>query len=271
MLVPRNVDLAGNRTLWLGETMTECIHGLDTERCDACAPRKPVATDLSAGAVKPTRARAQRSSRSSASTNQAAVDPGTRRIFHLTHVKNLEGILAAKQILSDAAGAKPVIDISSPENRELRRETIAGAAPVASFVPFFLAADAILWEDMRGGTPDYRLSKDARSIPAAEFVMLVGSLHGAGADAVIAEGDAADSATRFSAPDTLGGRMPRRFYEEEDSVRSAEFLVPHAFPFSSVTLVGVANDKVRTKVRELIGAHGFTQKVSVYPPWFQRP
>ena len=250
--------------------MTECIHGLDTERCDACSPRK-VSADDAAGAAKPARARTQRASRASASSKQVAVDPGTRRIFHLTHVKNLEGILTQQQILSDASGASPAVDISSADNRELRREASAGTAAVATYVPFFLAPDAILWEGLRSGIANYRFSEDVERIPSSEFVMLVGSVRGAGADAVIADGDAADPTTQFSSPDMLGGRMPRRVFEEEDSLRSAEFLVPHAFPFSSITLVGVANDKVRTQVRALIGAHGHTQKVSVYPPWFQRP
>lgn len=250
--------------------MTECIHGLDTERCDACAPRKRPDPNATAPA-KPVRARAPRSSRSSGSAKQVKVDPGTRRIFHLTHVKNLDGILSEGKILSDGAGATPVVDISSADNRQLRREVSAGDTSVATFVPFFLAADAILWEDLRGGVADYRLSDEAHNIPSSEFVLLVGSVQGAGGDAVITDGDAADSVTEFSSPEKLGGRMPRRFFEEEDSIRSAEFLVPHAFPFSSVTLVGVANDKVRSQVRELMAAHGFTQKVSVYPPWFQRP
>ncbi len=251
--------------------MTECIHGLDTERCDACSPRKASATVTERSAAKPLRARVQRTSRASASAKQVAVDPGTRRIFHLTHVKNLEGILAEQQILSDAAGARPIIDISSPENRALRREASAGSAAVATYVPFFLAPDAILWEGIRSGAASYRFSGEVERIPASEFVMLVGSVRGAGADAVIADGDAADPTTRFSSPDLLGGRMPRRVFDEEDSLRSAEFLVPGTFPFSSVTLVGVANDKVRTQVRALLGAHGHSHKVSVYPPWFQRP
>ncbi|MEO7349799.1 MAG: DarT ssDNA thymidine ADP-ribosyltransferase family protein [Terrimesophilobacter sp.] len=219
--------------------------------------------------AKPTRARPQRSTRVSSSTKEVAVDTGTRRIFHLTHVKNLEAILTQKQILSDAAGANPLIDISSPDNRELRRELKAGAASVASYVPFFLAPDALLWEGMRSGVANYRLANNAERIPASEFVMLVGSVSGAGSDSMITDGDAADPATQFSSPDQLGGRMPRRFFEEEDSIRSAEFLVPGAFPLTSITLIGVANDKVRAQVRAMVSAHGFTHKVSVYPPWFQ--
>lgn len=250
--------------------MTECIHGLEIERCDICAPRKQKISADGVSEVKPARARPKRASRASASTKQVTVDPGTRRIFHLTHIKNLAGILEEKRILSDVAGANPVVDISTADNRELRREVSAGSKPVAAFVPFFLAADAVLWEDLCTGVASHQLSEDSQRIPASEFVVLVGSMGAAGEDAVIADGDAADPATQFSSPDMLGGRMPRRFFEEEDSLRYAEVLVPDAFPFESVTLIGVANDKVRTRVRELISAQGYGQKVSVYPPWFQR-
>lgn len=114
--------------------MTECIHGLDTGRCDVCAPRKRAVSDTAAGALKPVRARPKRASRASASTKQTAVDPGTRRIFHLTHLKNLEGILAQKKVLSDAAGAHPAVDISTADNRELRREVTTGTSSVAAYV-----------------------------------------------------------------------------------------------------------------------------------------
>lgn len=251
--------------------MTECIHGLEAGRCDVCAPRKSAAPGSTASTVKPVRARPKRTARAGGSTKPVAVDPGTRRIFHITHEKNLEGILSEKQILSDAAGAQPMLDISSDDNRELRRELSAGPATVAAYVPFFLSTDAILWEELRSGSANYRLSEDSQNIPASEFVILVGSVRAAGADAVIADGDAADPATEFSSPDLLGGRMPRRFFEEEDSLRSAEFLVLNAFPIESVSLISVANDKVRARVRELVGAHGFAHKISVYPPWFQRP
>lgn len=249
---------------------TECIHGLDIARCDVCSPRIP---PPEARALKPPRAPARRSdARRSApisSTKPVAVDTGARRIFHITHRRNLAGILAAGSVLSDAAGAAPAVDISAADNRELRREVLAGAEPVSAHVPFFLAPNAILWDGMRSGEADYRLVDGVRGTPASDFVMLVSTVRAAGDGAVVADGDAADPATRFSSLADLGGRMPRRLHDEEDALRSAEFLVPGEFPFAAMTLVGVANDRVRTEVRSLLEAHGFAQKVSVYPPWFQ--
>lgn len=251
--------------------MTECIHGLEIERCDACAPRN-LSTELRPqSAVRTTRARPARKTAPIASTKPVEVDQGTRRIFHLTHVANMPSILAAGRVFSDAAGAKPVVDISTAENRELRREVAVGATSVASFVPFFLVPDANLWEGIRRGEADYRLNDAVRRSHASDFVLLVSTARAGGDKSVIADGDAADPATLFSALSELKGRMPRRLYDEEDALRVAEFLVPEQFEFSAVTLVGVANDKVRSTVRELLSAHGYAQKVSVYPPWFQRP
>lgn len=251
--------------------MTDCIHGLEADRCDLCTPRQRAMPAPSARATKPTRARAQGSVRAGGAGKQATVDPGTRRIFHLTHVKNLEGILTEGKIRSDGVGSSPQIDISSADNREVRRDVSTGSITVAGYVPFFLTPDAHFWEDMRSGIANYRLSEDAHLIPAFEFVILVSSVGAAGPGALLSDGDAADPATRFSSPEGIGGRMARRLDDEEDALRSAEFLVPDSFPFSEVTLIGVANDKVRARVRDVIGAHGFAQKVSVYPPWFQRP
>ena len=244
----------------------DSIHGLELARCAVCSPRTPTP-----GRVAPHRAPAQRRAAPIAATKPVAVDSGARRIFHVTHHQNLPGILAAGRVLSDAAGAAPVVDISSPDNRVLRRELSAGPAPVAAFVPFYLAPDALQWETVRRGELDYRLADSVRTTPPSEFVMLVSSARAGGDDALVADGDAADPSTRFSSRAELGGRMPRRLYDEEDALRSGEFLVPHEFPFAAVTLIGVANDKVRSEVRAILGRHGFAQKVSVYPPWFQRP
>lgn len=251
--------------------MSECIHGLEMDRCDICAPRDQDRAARTSQSPKPARARPTRKSAPIASSAPVAVDPGARRIFHLTHVLNLPGILAHGRVLADAAGAKPVVDISASDNRELRREVTIGSATVSSFVPFFLVPDARLWEGIRAGEADYRLDDAIRSTPASDFVLLVSTAGAVGQDSVIADGDAADPTTRFVPLSELHGRMPRRLYDEEDALRVAEFLVSDHVEFSDVNLVGVANDKVRAAVREQLGEYGFTQKVSVYPPWFQRP
>lgn len=186
----------------------------------------------------------------------------------MTHIRNLPGILDSGRILSDLSGAHPTIDISAPDNRERRRDAVIGSARVASFVPFFLAADALLWESILAGSADSRLHAVVRTTPAADFVMLVSTIAAGGSSAIMADGDATDPRTVFSSPADLG-RMPRRTLDDDNGMRVAEYLVPDELAFSSVSLIGVANEKVRSSVREQLAAHALSQKVSVYPPWFQ--
>ena len=53
--------------------------------------------------------------------------------------------------------------------------------------------------------------------------------------------------------------------------RDAEFLVKGTFPFELVSLIGVAHAKSRDVVKAILSTSGYSTKVSVYPPWFQRP
>ena len=201
----------------------------------------------------------------------AVVDTGAKRIFHVTHVRNLAGILKGGRLLSDSAGAEPVVDISSADNREVRRSTEVGAGgTVADYVPFFLAPNADVWDGIRAKSPNDRLSQDVHGTPASDFVMLVSTVGAAGRNTVVADGDAADPRTRFTVLAELGARMPHRF-DDEDAELAAEFLVKKSFAFDLVTLVGVANDKARREVRAILQASQFSPKIAVYPPWFQRP
>ena len=45
--------------------------------------------------------------------------------------------------------------------------------------------------------------------------------------------------------------------------------MPHPVGFDSIALIGVANDRVRDQVRDMLSrAGGYAPKVAVYPPWF---
>lgn len=243
----------------------ECIHGLEAGLCDICFPKA-----VPEAAAKAVRSRVTRVPGSApASAKKSTVNVGEQRIYHVTHVSNLAGILEAGGLLADAA---PTVDISSAQNRQSRRTADAMGSPVASYVPFFLTPNATLWEDLRLGTADVRLSPDARHAVPAEFVILVSTVkHTTDLDTVVADGDAAGSLTRFVSTEDANERMLRRLHDDEDSIIAAEFLVKEAFPFELVTLIGVAHDKARDAVRPILHGSAHKPKVAVYPPWFQRP
>lgn len=228
-------------------------------------------------------------------TAKAATDNvGEQRIYHVTHIRNLAGILESGALLADASEAwttRPVVDISSAPNRDARRTALVsgdGSASVAGYVPFFLSPNARLWDGLLTGTADPRLSVDAHTAEIFDFVILVSTVKklrdaqaaaddadaddadASAAAVAVTDGDAAGALTRISAtPDTFDSLLRRlRADAESDAILRAELLVAESFAFDLVTLVGVANDKVRDEVRGILAASTHKPKVAVYPPWF---
>jgi hypothetical protein len=277
----------------LGE---ECIHGLDYGLCDACFPKAAPEPALVAAAAKPrvTRPRASsltspRKPQSSGSLTGPVVDVGDQRIYHVTHVDNLPAILAAGRLLADAGEGweeRPKVDISSAETRTTRRTIVVSDdhdTSVASYVPFFLSPTSSLWESVRENVADPRLSIDIRDAAASDFVILVSSVksvidaHLADEDeraaaVVVTDGDAAHTLTRFATTRESGDRVLRKLRAEEESVQilAAEYLVRDQVPFELVSLISVANDKARDRVKAIVKDSGFKTRVAVYPPWFIR-
>ncbi|MGV8885145.1 MAG: DarT ssDNA thymidine ADP-ribosyltransferase family protein [Microbacteriaceae bacterium] len=212
-----------------------------------------------------------------ATAKQKAVDVGELRIYHLTHIKNLPGILATGSLLADQSESwieRPVVDISRPELREARRTAHASQTEVvADYVPFFVSPHSTLWTAIRGSDlSEPRLAPEARALPANEFIVLVSTVGNAGRDrVVVTNGDATGIVTRFTATPDQAEAQLRRLQGDEQSLAEAELLVHESFPFSSITLIGVANDKIRNEVRDQLAASGHAPKLSIYPPWFQVP
>jgi hypothetical protein len=296
----------------------ECIHGLEGGLCALCFPK--AAPEMAATVPAPRASRAKAAAkapslRSSPSprtvtlggpkpvraastviTTKSPLDNvGEQRIYHVTHIRNLAGILNSGCLLADASEAwqaRPTVDISSAVNREARRAAVvAGDGRVAGYVPFFLSPNARLWDGLLADAGDPRLSAEAHDSEIYDFVILVSTvkklrdaqtvIDGADdADAVteqssaaviaVTDGDAAGALTRFGATAEDADRLLRRLRadQETESIRAAELLVHEKFPFELVTLIGVANDKVRDVVKGVLASSGHRPKVAVYPPWF---
>jgi hypothetical protein len=200
-------------------------------------------------------------------------------------MSNLADILSSGALRADVSasgGTHPTVDISSAETRQARRATLVagtGSPSVASFVPFFLAPNAAVWQGLRAGAIDPRLSPAVRGTKASEFVFLVSTVKhvtdwqaDGETTAVVTNGDAAHVLTRFGSTRDDSERMLRKLRSDEDSdaILAAEYLVPESLPFEFVTLVGVANDKARNEARGILQSSAFSPKVAVYPPWFAK-
>jgi hypothetical protein len=267
--------------------VTECIHGLELSRCDLCSPK--VLPKPEPGARPATRTKSQRISAGGTRTaagSKRLVSVGEQRIHHVSHVSNLEGILHSGGLFADACDAwtaRPALDVSSQDNRNRRRTTVAaGDATVAGYVPFYLSPNAHLWETIRAGITDPRLSPSVGALPASEFIIFVSTVgkvaghrdHTGTGDIVVSDRDAADPRAHFSASVDDYELMLRRLQADRDSdtpLLHAELLVKDTVPLTVFSLIGVANDKARDRVRAILESWEFQPRVAVHPPWFAVP
>ncbi|MDH6237691.1 DarT ssDNA thymidine ADP-ribosyltransferase family protein [Cryobacterium sp. CG_9.6] len=278
----------------------ECIHGLDGGLCAICFPKAapevvPVATvrKRSSSAKPPSLTGPRRvtpvaAPRKTAAAKRAVDNVGEQRLYHVTHISNLAAILADGGLLADASESmevRPTVDVSAPAVRDARRTVLLPGdddLTVANYVPFFLSPDASVWDAIRARTGDPRLVLNAHGSDAYDFVIIVSTVktvvdaHVATnedfpAGVALADGDAGAAGTRIVATSDGVERMLVRLRSdpESDVLRHAELLVMDSFPLELVTLLGVANDRVRDVVRAILKQSGYSPKVAVYPPWFQ--
>jgi hypothetical protein len=262
----------------------ECIHGFVDGLCATCNPKPipevAVATRPSARSrvAAPPRATV-RSLRAAARIPVGSVHADTlleQRIYHLTHLSNLAGVIEQGAIV---AGATASLELSPTELRDERGEiNIPGTGDLrlTDFVPFFLSPEAELWQELRAGRDHPRLSTAAQRADLLDYVFLVSTVrHVISAEStfVLADANSEGNATRFATTREDAERMLYRLRAtaEDSAAQNAEFLVAQRLPLESVSLIGVANDKVRQSVRELLSGSDFTPKIAVYPPWFQQP
>lgn len=239
---------------------------------------------VSSAAAKSSGAKSS-TAKSSGAGKRTLDDVGEQRIYHVTHVNNLAAILTTGGLLADASEAwgRPAVDISSGDTRDIRRSLLVsgdGSPTVASFVPFFLSPNASVWESVRSHATDPRLVLNAHGSDAYDFVILVSTVKKVtewqavdedSRPVAVADGDAAAAPTRFGAIPESSERMLRNLRANPDSeaILDAEYLVGEKFPLELLSLVGVANDKVREVVKGILKSATHRPKVVVYPPWFQ--
>ncbi|MEO6532645.1 MAG: DarT ssDNA thymidine ADP-ribosyltransferase family protein [Pseudolysinimonas sp.] len=255
--------------------MAECKHGFEDGLCDICFPRQAPEPAKRAATTTARRPAASRSAAGSAAprvqaprtSSRPTMLLNTQRVYHVTHLHNLEAIVIDEAIRADAS---PEVDVSSTTTRELRASVeLASGGFVADRVPFQLSPNASRWNELRSGAAGPHWSDAARAANPLEFVILVTSGGAVGPDILFANGDAAAPATRFAAGDA-GTALLRSTYALDPELLDAELLAAAPVPFSAITLVGVANEPVRDLVRQLLAdVGGAAPKVAVYPPWFQ--
>lgn len=211
--------------------------------------------------------------------------PARPKIYHITHIDNLDRILADGGLVSDAdmiarGGPARSIGMSSIKRRRVEQLDV-GCHPgikVGACVPFYFCPRSVMLYVIhranhaelayRGGqNPILHMEADLYDV--VRWVEVNGgqwafSLSNAGSyyaqfRSGIDELDQLDwcaiQATDFSAPSVKEGKQ-------------AEFLIHHNFPFELVERIGVGSAAVRAQASVLLAGSRYEPVVEVIPTWY---
>lgn len=127
-------------------------------------------------------------------------EAATHSLVHLTHVRNLHGILAEGCLRADnlvSRGSSLLVESADPAIKASRRATTVPLAPygsVADYVPFYFASRSpMLYKIAKGGVPQYTEGQD-RLLYAVTSVEAVAA---AGLRWVFSDGNCASVVTEF--------------------------------------------------------------------------
>ncbi len=211
--------------------------------------------------------------------------PPHPKIYHITHVDNLPGIVAECGLLSEAAlaaraGQVHVIGMSSIKLRRLNELEVPCyvGTKVGDYVPFYFCPRSVMLYVIhcanhqeltyRGGQdPIIHLEADLHNVvqwATHNGVRWAFSLSNAGAyytefRAVVAHLNQLD----WVAIATLDFRQ-----QNVKEGKQAEFLVHGRFPFSLVSYIGVRSTAIAARVSAVLAGTNYSPIVQVRPDWY---
>lgn len=212
-----------------------------------------------------------------ASTASAAKES---TIFHVTHMRNLEQIVADKQIYADTNAeweGRPIVDISSPETRTERRNHPSAfeGHPISDFVPFSFTPNASVFDHVASSDTDAssmavlvstarsvrKWQKESRKEYRPRVLVYDRSPLDAGANV-------GQTKSELEALQRLFEKNPHGSGPE---LRAAEFLVLGYFPFRRVSSIAVSRAELVSVVHRILPPTFETPSVIVRPNWFNTP
>lgn len=208
----------------------------------------------------------------------------SRKIYHITHIRNLHNIMCEKALWSDAKRLEKGLDCEIVGMSEIKRRRLqelkVGCCPetkVGEYVPFYFCPRSIMLYILhKGNHPDIDYHEGQCPILHLQ------------ADLITVTQWAQSNQVRWAFSDRNAGEYIANFYndlsdldkinwaavEETDfrdivvkEGKQAEFLVHESFPWELVEKIGVCNDNIRDKVMEEFGDSAWPN-VTVEHDWY---
>lgn len=210
--------------------------------------------------------------------------PPQPAVYHITHVDNLPGIIAAGEVWSDAERIRrqvacTVVGMSSIKERRLRIPVDCHPTTrVGEYVPFYFCPRSIMLYLLHMGNHPEITYRGGQG----PIVHLVARLHDVVAWAVqngvlwaFTTGNAAAGYVDFlNNLDNLD-RIDWKAVAARDwrsattkEAKQAEFLLHRGFPWTLVKGIGVQNDSTAARVVQALGCGDYRPEVRVLPNWY---
>ncbi len=203
------------------------------------------------------------------------VDPATTRIYHITDVANLPGILAGGGLQSDAAMAGQEhtrIGYDHIKHRRLTETRVACCSNrfVGEFVPFYYCPRSPMLFVLNLGRTGREPGCQRTVIHLVSTVATATALNRPWA---ISDGNAGAAYPSFYADlralASLDWEAIRaRMWQGRTSQKSAEFLVADFFPFTAIEAIGCQNSAVADEVNRALANATHRPTVHVHTDWY---
>jgi hypothetical protein len=207
-----------------------------------------------------------------------------RPVYHITHIDNISGIVARRNLYPDnaaASGEFVVTDIGMPSIKARRRTTQVPCGPggtPADYVPFYFGPRSpMLFSISKGNVPTYQEGQAS----VVYLVTTVGAVRSAGLSAVFTEGNAGAGFVTFREDEPLQLEaavdwplMKQRYWFDTPddpgraNRRQAEYLVHGSVPISLIRWAGAMTDEVAGSLRTAFASASLTVDVRVVPGWY---
>ena len=210
--------------------------------------------------------------------------PTNPKIYHITHISNIDGILADKVLWSDAKRLEfgldcEIVGMSVIKRRRLEELEVKchSGTMVGEYVPFYFCPRSImLYILYMGNHPDLNYRGGQGPILHLQ------------ADLETAIQWANEKDIRWAFSDRNAGERIANFYNDPDDLneinwsaveatdfrdmlvkegKQAEFLIYESFPWELVEKIGVCNHRIRDQVIEKLG-NGASPEVSIEKDWY---
>ena len=211
--------------------------------------------------------------------------PESPKIYHITHLDNLQGIVTAGGLLSDAAilqqgGPTQIIGMSKIKRRRIEELEVAchPGTKVGDYVPFYFCPRSImLWVIHCANHPElaYRGGQTLVVHLEADLYRVITWADCNGVRWAFSLSNAGARYAEFRAqPHCLAeldwSAIAARDFRNPDvkERKQAEFLVHGYFPFDLVERIGVCWASVRDRVNQTLAGSRYNPAVEVRADWY---